>query len=178
MANPLDLDVLTSTITAQIAAQFPQLETVEFDRIDRANMPMPACILDLDEMDANVPDPGTDQLAVTARFEARLVVGFKDWKAKQEVRKLAAAFATWMNQRSFGPAAPSRPAKVVALRRDDFHPVLDEFEVWCVEWHQEILLGTDVWEGYQPRPEPMNVFLGIAPDIGPGHEADYVQVAP
>jgi hypothetical protein len=178
MANPLDLDALTSTITAQIAAQFPALKTVEFDRIDRANMPMPACILDLDEMEADVPDPGTDQLAVMARFEARLVVGFKDRRAKQEVRKLAAAFATWMHLRSFGPAAPSRPAKVIALRRDDFHPILDEFEVWCVEWHQEILLGADVWENYAVVPTPQRVFIGQAPDIGLGHEGDYTQVVP
>jgi hypothetical protein len=178
MANPLDLETLFGAIRDQIAAQFPALKTVEFDDIDRTGFAMPACLLDVDEFEGDLPDPGDGKLALLARLEARFVVGFKDAQAKLEVRKLAVAFATWINRRSFGPGAPSYPAEVVALHRDDFNPRLDEFECWCVKVHIGAEFGVSVWDDYQAVPADPAVFISQAPNIGPDHVADYVKVAP
>ena len=79
MANAyteVSLAALHQAIAADITAAFPQLVTVEFYRETeddgRTLPPMPACLLELTEFEAAPDlDPGTEQLAVTARFNPR-----------------------------------------------------------------------------------------------------------
>lgn len=174
-----DLDALHAAIVEDIKAQFPDLQTVEFYRTDeRKGMPLPAVILDLTEFE-NQPDadPGTEQLAVTARFEAEIIMGFRVPNVKREVRKFAAAFAAWMRLRRFTREnVHTGPAQVIGCYPDDFNPELDQYEVWRVEWSTVLHLGNTVWtnEGTIPT----QVFLGQAPDIGAGHEDDYTRVVP
>lgn len=172
MANAnteVDLGVLHSAIVADIAAQFPQLVTVEFYRDDRKSLPVPACLLELTELEA-MPDedPGTEQLAVMAKFEAELIIGFREVdgvRAKQSIRVLAAALSAWMRKRRWtNPADPTKKlptgaVEVIGAYQDDFSVMgrqrdqdLPQFEVWRVEWQQIIHLGNTVWtdEGTQP----------------------------
>lgn len=169
------LDAVHEGIVSTIAAQFPDLVTVEAYRLDRKSLPVPACLIELTEMDA-VPDndPGTEQLAVNARFEARLVIGFRqgDKNPKLEIRKLAAAVANFIRAKRWG--CPIGAAEVVGAYPDDFDPELDQFECWRVEWQQLIYLGDTVWK--DEGATPSQVMLGFAPNIGPGHEADYTEV--
>jgi hypothetical protein len=181
MANTLtecDLDALHATMESTIAAAFPALKRVSFDEIDRENVPVPCCFLDCADMDADMDahDPGTEQQAMTARYEARFVVGMRTPRAKQEARKLATAFAAFLRKQLRWPPAKSGPAHVIGCYRDDFHPVLDQYEVWRVEWTHVLHFGQSVWAG--DGPQITEVFLGIAPEIGIPHVDDYVQVAP
>lgn len=177
----LSLDVLHAAIVADIKAQFPGLVTVEFYREDRKNLPKPACLLTLTEFEASPDDdPGTEQLAVLAHFEAELVIGFNTLKAKQSIRLLAASLAAWLHNRRWDnpagttPKLPTGPCMVGGCYPDDFQPELDQFEVWRVDWQQIVHLGDTVWtnEGVTPS----RVFLGQAPEVGTGNEADYVEV--
>lgn len=186
----IDLAVLHQAIVADIKAKFPGLVTVEFYREDREKLPMPACLLELTELDA-IPedDPGTEQLAVMAKFEAELVIGFRTPEAKLSIRELAGALAAWLRMRRWtNPADPTKKlptgeAQVIGAYQDDFVVVgraqnrpLEQFEVWRVEWQQRVHLGNTVWtdEGTTPS----EVFVGQAPEVGTGNEEDYTQVYP
>lgn len=193
----IDLDKLHAAIEADIKAKFPALRTVEFyrgegnDHDDRKVLPVPACLLELTEMDASEPDdPGTEQLAVIATFEAELLIRFTEPNAKRSIRKLAAAFAAWLHNRRWtnpdNPAKklPTGPCMVVGAYKDDFSGMmagqrdkpLDQFEVWKVEWRQKIHLGEGVWN--DDGITPSEVYLGITPDIGPENVDKYIQVFP
>ena len=175
----VDLDALHDAIVADIKAQFPDLQTVEFYRTDeRQGLPLPAVILNLSEFE-NEPDadPGTEQLAVTARFEAEIIMGFRVPNVKREIRKFSAAFAAWMRLRRFTREnVHTGPAQVIGCYPDDFDPELDNYEVWRMEWTQVLHLGTSVWANNGTVPN--QVFIGWAPDIGTGNEPNYDQVVP
>lgn len=162
----IDLAVLHSAIVADIKAQFPQLVTVEFYLEDRKELPKPACLLELTELEA-LPDedPGTEQLAVMAKFEAQLVITFRETQAKQSIRLLAAAFAAWLRMRKWtnpnnpDKKLPTGAAQVIGAYPDDFAVMgrqrdqeLGQFEIWRVEWQQIIHLGETAWtdEGVTP----------------------------
>jgi hypothetical protein len=177
----VELGALHDAIVRDIQTAFPDLATVEFYRDDRKNLPAPACLLDLVEFEPSPEDdPGTEQLAVLAKFEASLVLGFRTDKAKLSARKLAAAFAAWLRLRRWshpteaGKKLPTGPAVVTGCFKDDFSPELDQFEVWTVEWSQIVHLGNTVWtdEGTTPT----TVMAGFSPRIGAGEESEYTQV--
>lgn len=168
----IDLDTLLAVIVDQVKAKFPALTTVEFDR-DEASAPpqAPACLLEMTESEKySERDPGTGQLEITARFEARLLLAFNVPNAKREARKLALAFATWMHQRRWGAqGCPSGPAEIVGAYRDDFSPVLDKYEAWRVEWTQEFTLGQSVWTADTAGVPPSEIL--VRGDGTPGAEA-------
>lgn len=188
MANPntaVDLVKLHQAITQEIQAAFPTLKVVEFyreedDRDALTTEQLPACLLELSEMVPTLEDdPGTEQLTVSARFTARLVVGFRTPRAKLEIRRLAAAVAKFLRQKRWAlkieddqvERIPSGPAQVVAIMPDEFSPELDRFEVWAVEWTQSLDIGESVWldEGITPE----TPLYSWAPKIGFGHEHYY-----
>ena len=103
MANAQTVTALADlhdAIVRAIRGQFPTLRTVEAYREDRKSLPTPACLVELSEKEAEDGlDPGTGQLAVKARFEARLILGFRqEGCPKLAVRRLAAALAVFVHQ--------------------------------------------------------------------------------
>lgn len=169
------LDQVHDGIKAALQAQFPDLH-VEAYREDRTGLPVPACLFELTEMEgAPDHDPGTEQLAVTATFEALLVMKFRQpgKNARLEVRKLAAALAAFARLQRWG--CPIGPAEVVGAFPDDFNPELDQYECWRVEWRQVLHLGDTVWNN--DGVAPSEVYLGITPKIGPDHKDDYFLIA-
>lgn len=182
----VDLAELHDAIVADIKAAFPNLVTVEFYREDRKVLPKPACLLELSELEA-IPDddPGTEQLAVMAKFEAELVIGFRTPEAKRSIRLLAASLAAWLRMRRWTnysgttPKLPTGEAQVIGAYQDDFSMIgrdsdkgLEQYEVWRVEWQQRIHLGKTVWtdEGTVPT----EVF--VQDHIGGGPGDGYVKV--
>lgn len=180
MANAVtscDLTALHTAITTAIASAFPALQTVEFYRLERVELPAPACLLEMVEADEGA-DPGSEQQSLMVRFEARFILPFRTTHAKLEVRKLAMAFAAFIRKhgRWSGVGGQGGTPKVIGCYPDDFDPLLDQYEVWRVEWQQLLWFGDSVWAGEGIT--PTTVFVGFAPNIGTGHEADYIQVQP
>lgn len=170
----VDFDALYVAIETQIQAAFPDLVTVEFDREDRTGVDAPACLLQLTEMEkCDDPDPGTEQLAMTVRFEAHLILGFRTPKVKREARKLAAAVAHFLHLKRWD-GVRTGPGNVEGCYCDDFTPELDQYECWKVEWTHIVHIGDSVWTNNDAI--PTRVFVGFAPNIGTGHEADYVEL--
>lgn len=158
-------------IGAAIRAQFPALTCVEAYLADRKPPAPRACLYELVDFEttADAADPGTEQLAVTARFSARLLISFREQpNSKMQIRTLAAAFAAWLRLQRFGQ--PIGPAQVIGAYPDDFEPELDQYECWRVEWTHVLHLGATMWNDDGVRLEPV---YSWAPDIGLGHEQDY-----
>lgn len=166
------LDAVHDGILGVIRAQFPDLKTVEAYRLDRRSVQAPACLLEMTELEVDdTIDPGTGQLAVMARFEARFVIGFRQGGRNPalEVRKLAAAFAAFARLQRWG--CPIGPAEVLGCWPDEFDPDQEQFECWRVEWQQVIHLGESVWR--DDGTPPAEVLVAVAPEIGRQHEAQY-----
>lgn len=171
----IDLDALTDAIVASIAEAFPVFETVEAWREDRKTLPAPACLIELVDLepDATV-DPGTEQLAVHAHFEAYVVLGFRTPQVKRAAPKLAAAVALHIRNQRWG--LPVQAAQVTAIEPDDFTPGRDEYEVWRIDWQQIIHIGESVWNNDGTL--PAIVLTSFAPEIGQANEESYDVVTP
>lgn len=180
----VDLAELHAAIVADIKSAFPALETVEFYREDRKTMPKPACLLNISELEPlEDEDPGTEQLAVLAHFEAELVIGFRTPEAKQSICLLAAAFAAWLRKRRWTnykgntPKLPTGAAMVSGAYQDDFKIAgrdsekgLEQYEVWRVEWLQVIHLGRGVWNDDGKVPAEVYAQGHVAGHPGDGYE--------
>lgn len=176
----IDIAKLYAAIVADIKAQYPQLVTVEFDRDERAEFEVPACLLELTEWEPHDLDPGTEQQAVMARFEARIIMGFKTPKVKLEMRKLAAAMTAWIRTRRWsnpdvpGKKLPTGAAEFMGAAPDSFNPELDKFEVWSIEWQQVLHFGESVWN--DEGTAPTDVLVSFSPDVGLDHGDTYTEI--
>lgn len=179
-----DLAALHAAIVATAAAAFPGVH-FEFYRADRKNMPFGAgsagqdpkayCLLELSEMDAGEFDPGTEQQAVAARFEAEFIIKSLQVDARLLIRALAGSFAAFLRKQLRWPGVLNGPIRVIGCYKDDFSPELDQFEVWRVEWVQDVWLG-DVSEVLPPMPsQPLYSFV---PLVGIPYEQEYQPVVP
>lgn len=176
--NPLpdtevDLDALHDASAASIAAAFPIFKTVEAYRADRKSLPVPACLLSLIDMEPDPDhDPGTEQLAVVASFEAQLILGFRRDEVERAVRKLAGAVAAHIHQQRWGQ--PVDAAQVMSISPDDFDPELDRYVVWRIEWQHVIHLGVSVFT--DDGTIPTTVLSSWDPEVGPENEEAYEPV--
>lgn len=169
----IDLDQVHQDIVDAIKAQFTDLVTVEAYYQDRKRLPLPACLIELTDMEPSAEDdPGTEQLAVLANFEARLILGFRAANVHREIRKLAGSLGAFIHQNRFGQ--PIGPATVTAITPDEFDPEMDQYEVWRVEWQHVIHLGSTVWTN--DGTIPTSVLASWEPDTGTENEDKYQEV--
>ena len=135
----------------------------------RKKIAIPAILIELAEMQTG-RDPGTGELALLVRWEARIIVDSIQENAGLDVRNLAATVALKIFQAvNFGLAIT--PAIIIDIGPDEFKPDLAGYEVWVVSWEHEIHLGQSIWDGEGIRPR--NIYIGIDPKIGKDHEPDY-----
>lgn len=165
-----DLDALHDAIIAAIRAAHPVFATVEAYREDRKDLPVPACLIELADMEPQPgDDPGTEQLCVMARWELFVVMGFREASVKRAVPKLAAAVALTVNRNRWGLKVGA--AEVTAIEPDDFRPELDQYEAWRVDWQHLIHIGPSVWR--DDGAVPSQVLSNFAPEVGPLFEGNY-----
>lgn len=185
-----DLAALHTAIVSASATAFPGVH-FEFYRGDRVNLPfgdgapgndpLAYVLLELREFDVgDTVDPGTEQQAMLARFEAEVVMKTLPTDARLSVRILGAAFAAFLRKQSrFSPSTVLQgPALVHACHKDDFAPELDQYEVWRVEWMQEVWFGTGlVWtDAWGFTAQPAQVLIGYSPIVGTPYEAAYTNM--
>lgn len=169
----IDLSAVHQSIIDAIVAAFPAVVTVEDYRENRKGLPLPAIMVELVDMEAAPDeDPGTEQLAMRTRFEARIIIGFRTANAEREIRKLAGALGAFVHQNRFGQ--PIEPAEVLTITPDDFDPDLDQYVVWRVEWQQILHLGATVWTNEGEIPE--TVLFSYVPRVGIPYEDEYFEL--
>lgn len=178
-----DIALLHQQIVTTSAAEFPGVH-FEFYRADRSKLPAmggegqprACCLLELTEFDPLDTNTGTEQMDVVARFEAQFAIGFRTPNAKVEIRALAASYAAYLRKRNRWPGVVNGVMQDIRCFKDDFSPELDQYEVWTVEWAQDLRLGAGVW-----KPEgitPQMVLASWLPEIGSDHEGAYTELQP
>ncbi len=101
-------------------------------------------------------DPGTEELALKARFEARIVIDSTIENAAIIVKTLAAEVARVVNKNTWNVKNVS-PGEFISGGGDDFRPELDAYLVWMVEWVHTIHVGRSIWEEGKIKPHTINV---------------------
>ena len=141
--NFLILPKLHAAIEASLRAQFSAMALVEFYPTIGERLPLPAVILEVAEFDQGV-DPGTGELALVARVEARVCVDPLRPDADLLVREYAIRLAHFVQHKTW--SLPITPAKLVGeIGEDSFKPALDSYTVWLVSWLHEIHVGSLHW---------------------------------
>jgi hypothetical protein len=108
----------------------------------RGEVIAPAVFLEIASYGAG-DDPATEELALIANVEARVVVDSTIENAEIVCQSLACEIANVTYLNSFG--CNISPAKVTGITRDFFKPEFDMYLCWLVEWQHEFHVGDSVW---------------------------------
>ncbi|MBD0392080.1 hypothetical protein IC220_06600 [Wolbachia endosymbiont of Pentalonia nigronervosa] len=133
---------LHNAICTTLKREIPAIQTCEVYPTIRKELVAPAVFVELSSFEKG-RDPGTEELALRARFEARIVIDSTVENAPIIVRSLAAEVARVINRNTWGMSVS--PAEFVSAEVDGFRPELDAYIVWLVEWAHEVHVGKSVW---------------------------------
>jgi len=172
-----DFETFFTNILAHLQGEFPTVPTVEeYPRI-RRKIVSPAILMELADL-TPIEDPGTEQLALAARFEARVVFDQAPTDPAKipdlQCLSLAAGVALSIFKKGRFGVSGAGSAKGLRIEPDHFKPELSGYCVWLVEWTHEVRLGDSVWDGQGVV--PVEIWAGTSPAIGEGHEPDYTEV--
>jgi hypothetical protein len=133
---------LHNNICGQILKRVPEIKTcMSYPRI-RSELVAPACFIEIESFDVGT-DPGTEELAVIANFNARLVIDKIAQNSSFVIRELALKLANLINKNTWHLAV--LPAKIKEIAPDAFSPELDAYIVWNVVWTHELHVGKNIW---------------------------------
>lgn len=171
-----DLDDLHAAYLAEIQARVPGLQDPAVYPVVRQSLNLPTVLLELADAEPG-QDPGTGELAIKTRWEARCVYDPTAPRAELAVRALAmsVAHAVW-RRGALGGGLRCGACRLERLGPDALRPELDSYLVWVVEWTAQIHVGQSVWDGEGVMPS--QIFLGYAPRVGIPHESEYEPIDP
>jgi len=166
---------LHQALLDKISAALPGVTCIAYPRLN-GRVALPVAALELTGMQRNDTQPGTTQTAIDCDFTLSLIAAPEQDGAELALRALAAQTMHALN-RTFRPL-PGKAGHVRAVRADegDFRPELDGYIVWAVEFSVELYIGEADTMAVPGLP-PLEVYLGITPEIGPDHIADYDRIA-
>jgi hypothetical protein len=172
----VNLTTLHENIKSGIRAMFTTqaVPTVDYYRRVETRAIVPAVFFEMTAIDNN-PESATEQFDGIFRFSAFCIVPFNAQNAKLAVRVLAASLAEKIQGKRW--SCPIGRARVTLIEPDDFDPENSEYESVRLDWEQEGLLGDSVFNA-DGSLAPTSVWLGYSPNVGPGHEADYIPIFP
>ncbi len=89
-------------------------------------------------------DPATEQLSLSANFEARVVVDSTIENHEITCQVLAQSLAHSIHLNSFG--CDVTPAVVKGITRDFFKPEFDFYTCYLIEWSHEFHVGSSIFD--------------------------------
>lgn len=124
-------------------------------------------------------DTGTDQLHVDVDCSIYLAVNRSldiEGGASPELyaRDLADDLTCLVDAQTFG--LEIEPSVFVSAEVDEFDPEMDDYHVWRIDFSVLLPVGVDPHD--IARAPLKQAWLGKAPDIGEGHEEDYLALLP
>ncbi|WP_353271781.1 hypothetical protein [Wolbachia endosymbiont (group A) of Nomada goodeniana] len=134
---------LHQKICTMLKEEIPAIQTCEVYPMIRREIVAPAVFVELSSLEQG-KDRGTEEFALRARFEARIVVDSTVENASIIVRSLAAEVARVVNKNTWN-VKNIAPGEFLSAGGDDFRPELDTYLVWMVEWVHEIHVWKSVW---------------------------------
>ncbi len=118
---------LHQAICNKLREEIPAIQTCEMYRAVRREIIAPAVFVELVSLEPG-KDPGTEELALRARFEARVVVDGTVEDSQVVVRSLAAEVARVVNKNTWDVENVSA-GEFISAGGDDFRPELDAYLV-------------------------------------------------
>lgn len=124
-------------------------------------------------------EAGTDQLHVDVDCSIYLAVNRSldiEGRASPELyaRDLADDLTCLVDAQTFG--LEIEPSVFVSAEVDEFDEEMDDYHVWRIDFSVLLPVGPDPHD--ITRAPLQQVWLGKAPDIGKGHEEDYLALLP
>ena len=138
-------DKICTTLKKEISA----IQTCEVYPAIRKELVAPAVFIELSSLEQG-KDPGTEELALKARFEARIVVDGIVEDSSLVVRSLAAEVARVVNKNTWEKNVS--PAEFLSAEPDGFRPELDAYLVWMVDLSHQLHLGKSIWTENKIKP--------------------------
>ncbi len=163
---------LHEAICNTLKAEIPVIQTCEVYPAVRREIIAPAVFIELASLEPG-KDPGTEELALRARFEARIVIDSTIESSPIIVRSLAGEVAKAVNKNTWNMENIS-PGEFLSAEPDAFKPELDAYLVWLVEWVHEVHLGDSVWA--ESSIIPSTIYVGFTPETGVANKHKYVKV--
>ncbi|WP_250294730.1 hypothetical protein [Wolbachia endosymbiont of Oedothorax gibbosus] len=148
------LTELQKAICRILKKEISAIQTCEVYPTIRKELVAPAVFVELVSLESG-KDPGTEELALKARFEARIVVDGTVEDSSLVVRSLAAEVARVVNKNTWEKNVS--PAEFLSAEPDGFRPELDAYLVWMVDWSHQLHLGKSVWEEGKIKPHKIAV---------------------
>ncbi|GKS78702.1 hypothetical protein wHma_07090 [Wolbachia pipientis] len=145
---------LHNAICTTLKREISSIQTCEIYPAIRKELVAPALFVELVSLESG-KDPGTEELALRARFEARIVVDGTVEDSSLVVRSLAAEVARVVNKNTWEKNVS--PAEFLSAEPDGFRPELDAYLVWMVDWSHQLHLGKSVWEEGKIKPHKIAV---------------------
>lgn len=152
---------LHQAICKTLKEEIPAIQTCEMYRAERREIIAPAVFVELASLEPG-KDPGTEELALRARFEARVVVDGTVEGSQAVVRSLAAEVARVVNKNTWD-VENIAPGEFLSAGGDDFRPELDAYLVWLVEWVHELHTGQSMWLETGIIPHTISVGENVGP---------------
>ncbi|MDX5526354.1 MAG: hypothetical protein O7167_00435 [Wolbachia endosymbiont of Andrena nigroaenea] len=146
---------LHNAICTTLKREIPAIQTCEVYPAIRKGLVAPAVFVELANLEPG-KDAGTEELALKARFEARIVVDGTVEDSSVVVRTLAAEVARVVNKNTWNVENVS-PGESISAEIDGFRPELDAYLVWIVDWSHQLHLGKSVWEEGKIKPHKIEV---------------------
>lgn len=168
--DPIPLARVYAAMEDMIGRAIPGLNYVGTMPGKLETVALPAVVLEFSGFEPAEQDPGTGEVAIDARFEARAIVGTEYDDHLHVVAFIAAQLAVLLRLQTWGIEV--EPALLVRAEPDWSRPELDGLAVWVVEWTQVIYLGEEEWPW--PDQPPGTLVFGFSPDTGPGSENQYI----
>ncbi|GFQ91486.1 spike protein [Trichonephila clavata] len=148
---------LHQKICTTLKEEIPAIQTCEVYRVIRREIIAPAVFVELASLEPG-KDPGTEELALRARFEARVVVDGTVENSSIVVRSLAAEVARVVSKNTWNMKNIA-PGEFLSAEVDDFKPELDAYLVWLVEWTHEVHTGQSMWSETGIKPHIIEIGL-------------------
>ncbi|UZE38205.1 hypothetical protein [Wolbachia endosymbiont of Drosophila pseudotakahashii] len=152
---------LHQKICTMLKEEIPAIQTCEVYPAIRKELLAPALFVELVSLEPG-KDPGTEEFALRARFEARIVVDSTVENASIIVRSLAAEVARVVNKNTWN-VKNIAPGEFLSAGGDDFKPELDAYLVWLVEWVHELHTGESIWSEIGVIPHTISVGENVRP---------------
>ncbi|WP_168464770.1 hypothetical protein [Wolbachia endosymbiont of Ctenocephalides felis wCfeT] len=145
---------LHEAICTTLKREIPMIQTCGVYPTIRKELIAPAVFVELSGLEAG-KDPGTEELALRARFEARVIIDSTIENASIVVRSLAAEVAKIVNKNTWNMNIS--PAEFISAEQDGFRPELDAYYVWLIEWRHELHLGESIWKESKIKPHKIEI---------------------
>ncbi|WP_353279091.1 hypothetical protein [Wolbachia endosymbiont (group A) of Cydia amplana] len=146
---------LHNAICTTLKKEIPAIQTCEIYPLIRKELLAPALFVELVSLESG-KDPGTEELALKARFEARIVTDSTIENAPIIVRTLAAEVARVVNKNTWNVENVS-PGEFISAEIDGFRPELDAYLLWLVEWSHQLHLGKSIWTENKIKPHTITI---------------------